>query len=349
MRFSPEKILPMVSACAAIAERSMKAKAIAVQGACELFGATDQETTLLTPGFDLAEDWVLVPASKLLAALKSIGSAEADWESLAESVVITAKGVRYSLPLMPKGDYPSLNALAGENPESRKSFSLQAAALIGAIETVAPCAASQAARYTMTGISLEHGKAVATDGKRLGVADFPIEGEGKFSAVIPGKLGPILRGLFGEAESVTLSIGTNKVHFFGPEAILSTAQIEGKFPDWPAIMPRIIAHKITTSTADLIEAIQRVSFMADALDKKVRLKLEPGQLTATAKTTDGEAFASMDFAWSDKPIEIALNAAYLLPMLKSIKTETFTFGINDAAKPIIIQAEGFQGLLMPMA
>ena len=57
----------------------------------------------------------------------------------------------------------------------------------------------------------------------------------------------------------------------------------------------------------------------------------------------------MDFAWSDKPIEIALNAAYLLPMLKSIKTETFTFGINDAAKPIIIQAEGFQGLLMPMA
>jgi len=349
MRFEPAKILPMVAACAAIAEKSMKAKVVAVQGSAELFGATDQETTLLTAGFDLTQDWVLVPASKLLSALKSIGSTEADWELLPESVVITAKGLRYSLPLMPKGDFPPLNALAGENPESRKSYLVQAAPLIEAVETVAPCAASQAARYTMTGISLEHGKAIATDGRRLAVADYPIEGEDKFSAVIPGKLGPILRSLFGEAESLTLSVGTNKVHFFGPEAILSTAQIEGKFPDWSAIMPRIIAHKITTSTADLVEAIQRVSFMADALDKKVRLKLEPGQLTATAKTTDGEAFASMDFAWDDKPIEIALNAAYLLPMLKSIKAEAFTLGINDPGKPIILQAEGFQGLLMPMS
>lgn len=350
MKFEPAKVLPMVAACAAIAEKSMKAKAIAVQGNAELFGATDQETTLLTAGFDLTQDWALVPASKLLSALKSIGSAEADWELLAESVVITAKGVRYSLPLCPKGDFPSLNALAGEFSGSQQSFRVQAASLIEAIETVAPCVATQSARYTMMGICLEHGKAIATDGRRLAVADYTIQDEGKFSAVIPGKLGPILRSLFGDTESVTLSITPNKCHFFGAGAMLSTSQIEGKYPDWSAIMPRIIAHKVTTSTADLIEAIQRVGFMADREEKRVNFTLGQGQLTLTAKTAvDGEAFASMDFPWDGEPMEISLNAAYLLPLLKGIKGEAFTLGINSPGKPIVLQGEGFQGLLMPMS
>jgi DNA polymerase-3 subunit beta len=149
---------------------------------------------------------------------------------------------------------------------------------------------------------------------------------------------------------MTLSIGTNMVHFFGSEAILSTRQIEGKYPDWSAIMPRIIAHKITTSTADLIEAIHRVGFMADREEKRVNFTLSQGQLTLTAKTPiDGEAFASMDFPWDGEPMEISLNAAYLLPLLKGIKGEAFTLGINSPGKPIVLQGEGFQGLIMPMA
>jgi hypothetical protein len=143
MKFEPAKILPMVAACAAIAQRSMKANAIAVQGKAELFGATDQESTLVSARFDVAQDWVLVPASKLLSALKSIGSAEADWELLPESVTITAKGVRYSLPIIPKGDFPSLDAIGAEDSESRKRYGVQAAPLIEAIETVAPCVATQ--------------------------------------------------------------------------------------------------------------------------------------------------------------------------------------------------------------
>jgi len=350
MRFEPAKILPMVAACAAIAERSMKAKAIAVQRACERFGATDGETTLVSARFDVADDWVLVPASKLLSALKSINSAEADWELLAESVVITAKGVRYSLPIMPKGDFPPLDAIGSEDPESRKRYGVQAAPLIEAIETVSPCVATQSAKYTMMGVCLELGQVVATDGRRLAVCKYPVEGVQAFSAVIPAKLGPILRGIFGDAEeTMTLSIGTNMVHFFGSEAILSTRQIEGKYPDWSAIMPRIIAHKVTTSTADLIEAIQRVGFMAGE-EKRVNFTLGQGQLTLTAKTPiDGEAFASMDFPWDGEPMEISLNAAYLLPLLKGIKGEAFTLGINSPGKPIVLQAEGFQGLLMPMS
>jgi DNA polymerase-3 subunit beta len=351
MKFEPAKILPMVAACAAIAQRSMKANAIAVQGKAELFGATDQESTLVSARFDVAQDWVLVPASKLLSALKSIGSAEADWELLPESVTITAKGVRYSLPIIPKGDFPSLDAIGAEDSESRKRYGVQAAPLIEAIETVAPCVATQSARYTMMGVCLELGQVVATDGRRLAVAKYPVEGVQAFSAVIPAKLGPILRGIFGDAEeTMTLSIGTNMVHFFGSEAILSTRQIEGKYPDWSAIMPRIISHKVTTSTADLIEAIQRVGFMADRQEKRVNFTLSQGQLTLTAKTPiDGEAFASMDFSWDGEPMEMSLNAAYLLPLLKGIKGEAFTLGINSPGKPIVLQGEGFQGLLMPMS
>jgi DNA polymerase III sliding clamp (beta) subunit (PCNA family) len=70
----------------------------------------------------------------------------------------------------------------------------------------------------------------------------------------------------------------------------------------------------------------------------------------TAKTPiDGEAFASMDFSWDGEPMEMSLNAAYLLPLLKGIKGEAFTLGINSPGKPIVLQGEGFQGLLMPMS
>lgn len=351
MKFKPSEILPLVSACAAIAERSIKleTKCIAVQGACERVAATDLETSLVSGGFDFSQDWVLVPAGKFAAALKSIGESEAEWELLPESVTIRAKGLRYSLPLMPKGDFPVLTAT---DPEPEYIASIEAEPFIAALEAVAPCCATESARYTMTGICIEEGKVVATDGRRLACCDFPIsEATDKFpTAVIPARVGHLLRQIFQPGQALLLHIGKNAVKFVGEGVAITTRQIEGKFPDYKAIMPRIIAHKVETNKADLVEAIRRVGFMVDTEAKKLALEFAKGSLTLSAHTQlGGDASASMDLPWDAEPMALNLDPRFLLSLLKGIEGESFVMGINSPGKPIIVTGERFQGLVMPMA
>ena len=80
--FNPSAALSMVSACAALAERNTNKEAlrgIAIQGTCERFAATDLETSLVSQEFRWDQEWILVPAGKLLGAIKALGDQEAEW------------------------------------------------------------------------------------------------------------------------------------------------------------------------------------------------------------------------------------------------------------------------------
>ena len=350
--FNPSAALSMVSACAALAERNTNKEAlrgIAVQGRCERFAATDLETSLVSADFRWDQEWILVPAGKLLGALKALGDQEAEWIVGEVALTIRAPSARFTLPLLPKGDYP--------HPEPGKGADvIQPAAtdLIEALEKVACCCATESARYTMTGIHLDKGKAIATDGRRLAVAEIAKEIPLREhpSAVIPSKILGTLKAVFGDRDKLTLAvvISPTAVDFIGGDVIVTTRQIEGRFPEYAAIMPKIIAHPVLAMSGAILEALRRVGFMVAKESSKIDLKFFPGTLTlATNNDEGGDASAQVDFDWKEKPLTMSVNPKFLTEILRGAGSGPITVGINGLSKPLVITAEGFQGLIMPMA
>jgi DNA polymerase-3 subunit beta len=351
MNFNPGKILPFAAACAALAERNTNKESlrgICVQGACKHLAATDLETSLISAQFCWEKGWVLVPAGKLLGALRAIGDREAQWIIEAETLIIKAPGSRFTLPLLPKGDYPILSPGKRENV-----IQPVAADLVEALEKVASCCATESARYTMTGIHMDGGKVIATDGKRLAVADIAkhIPLVDHPVATIPSKLVGILKAVFHDGENLTLAvaISTNTVDFIGGDFIVTTRQIEGRYPDYKAILPRIIAHQIETDPGPLLDALRRVGFMVARESFKIDLNFTLGTLTLTVKNeVGGDATAQVDFAWTDKPLTLSVNPKFLTELLRGAGSGPVTIGINTKDKPMVITAKGYTGLIMPL-
>lgn len=349
--FNPSAALSMVSACAALAERNTNKEAlrgIAIQGTCERFAATDLETSLISSHFAWEEGWILAPAAKLLGALKAIGDREAEWIVEAETLTIKAPGSRFTLPLLPKGDFPILEVGTGVT-----NIQPLAGPLIEALEKVASHCASESARYTMTGIHMEAGKLIATDGKRLAVAEIPqtVVWDASLNATIPGKLTGIIKAVFQHdpEQMIKVAIGPNTVDFIGTHATISTRQIEGRYPDYKAILPRIIAHQIEADPGPLVDALRRIGFMVGQ-DLRMNVEFAPGSLTfMTQQTFGGDATAQVDFAWTEKPLTMSVNPKYLTDLLRGAGAGPVTIGVNTKDKPLVITAEGFQGLIMPMA
>lgn len=350
--FNPSAALSMVSACAALAERNANKEAlrgIAIQGTCERFAATDLETSLISSHFAWEEGWILVPAAKLLGALKALGDQEAEWIVEAETLTIKAPGSRFILPLLPKGDFPILYIGKGVI-----NIQTLAGPLIEALEKVACCCATESARYTMTGIHMEAGKLVATDGKRLAVAEIPQTSvvDASLNATIPGKLAKIIKDVFRHdpEQAIKVVVAQNAVDFVGNDAIVTTRQIEGRYPDYSAILPRIIAHQVETDPAPILEALCQIKFMTTKEARRIGLEFAPGILTLIVQNEiGGDAATRVEFAWTEKPLTISIDFKFLKEILESAGEGPVTIGINTNDKPLVITADGFQGLIMPMA
>jgi DNA polymerase-3 subunit beta len=243
---------------------------------------------------------------------------------------------RFYLPVLPAGDFP---VMSSEGLSAR--MTADTSDLIRLIDKTRFAISTEETRYYLTGIYLhtvvEDGRptlrAVATDGRRLALADMPApEGASATPGVIvPRKTIQEARRLLEDAgETVDLLISAQKVRFEFGRAILTSKVIDGSFPDYTRVIPRENNRVLSADNALFASAVDRVSTISSEKSRSVKLSVEGGRVVLTVRNMEtGQAVEELEVDYDGDPFEIGFNARYLLDVTDQIGGETAEFRFTD--------------------
>lgn len=358
----------LLSACqlasAAIKARDVKPilrnfKAIAEDGRCTLM-ATDLEIGIRVDvqGLTIEEPGeAILPAARFLEILRECRVSELHIKADQDGCIVEGPGMYFEMPGEDPAQFSDWPTFTDE-----KYHEISAGTLREMIRRTLFAAADETARYSMTGALFELeddvARLVATDGRRLALTTGIATAHGGHTTkgqmpVVPTKAMTLLeRNLQDdEEEPVQICLRTNDAQFRTGRAVLYSRLVEGRFPDYRQVMPRKQAIHIPLQAAPFQTAVRQAAIMTDDEGKRVTFRFEPGKLTLEAQgATTGRSKVEMALEYDSKPMQVNLNPAYLIDMLKVLPPNSdLSLELIDAGAPVLFKCgPTYSYLVMPL-
>ena len=220
---------------------------------------------------------------------------------------------------------------------------------------------------TLTGIRVEvEGSTItlaATDRYRLAVREFtwsPATANLSAHALVPAKtLAETAKSLAGAAEvNISLAEGSEGLMGFeGAGRRTTTRLLDGEFPKYRSLLPSETLTTASVSTAELIEAVKRVSLVAER-NTPVRLAFGDGEVVLRAGTGDeAQATEAVGCQLDGDGLEIAFNPQYLQDGLAALDAPVTVMAFTQASRPAVLSGASeaqaqpsadYRYLLMPV-
>jgi DNA polymerase-3 subunit beta len=234
------------------------------------------------------------------------------------------------------------------------------------IQNVAFAASVDDSRPVLTGVLMnmdrKSASMIATDGFRLAIykVELPVT-LGKTQLIIPASALKEVVRIVGatKANKITLflpSSGSQVVLRCENVQIVSQL-IDGKFPDYQAILPKGYKTRAVVNTNDLLKACKQASIIAREGSNVVRFHLQPGpdqtgkvKLLAESDET-GTSEIEIGATVEGQGLEIAFNVKFLQDGLEAITAKNVVIEANAHNTPAVIRSTGEEEnlyVLMPM-
>ncbi len=205
----------------------------------------------------------------------------------------------------------------------------------------------------------------AADGYRLAVRTTEIEQHfaRPVEMVVPARaLSEIGRIIGDEDDVVTITLPTDRdiVLFHLKQTDVATQLLEGKFPDFSAIIPRSYVTSTVMYTSDLLAACKRAEIFArdSAYSATIFVKPssgpgEPGAVRIAGRSAErGDNEGLLDASVEGEALNISFNIRYLIDVLNVIDDDQIVFESNGPANPGVIRPkdrDDFVHVIMPMS
>ncbi len=264
-------------------------------------------------------------------------------------IEIQGNGPRFTLRPLAIDDFPTQDDIVVDGVE------VDGEAFCEAINQVTIAASGDGARPILTGVLFETSDAglrmVATDSYRLAKRDLPgfgLEGSG----LVPARGLRELPRTIG-APKVTAQLREREAVFSSERGVLRLRLIDGNFPKYQSLLPETYSNQIILDKEELLEALGRVTLVAED-HIPVRLKMLEGGVEVTVSRQDvgGEAeHLSGEYSGSDEEVAIAFNPRYLQDGVGAIVGDKVRIRVIDAFKPGVLDSGSdaeFLYLLMPV-
>jgi len=259
-----------------------------------------------------------------------------------------------------KSDFPVIK----ENPDSNY-IQIDADVFKDMIRRVIFSISNDENKYTLTGIFLEKVgdcvNLVATDGKRLSLVkkkrsdiginmseiNLPEEG-----ILIPKiVLTEILKYSF-KSKKLFVGFSKNQIFFMYDNINITSNFIEGKFPDYKRVIPGEREKYFIIEKCLLLNAIKRVSILADESYNQIKLSILKDKLIVSSKNKSlCEAIEEIPINYSGEDIDFAINYVYLIDILKTLDSSMIKIDFVNSFKAITIKGENeknYINLIMPL-
>jgi len=321
------------------------------------FTGTDLEVEMIarTQADDLVEGEVTIPARKLFDICRALpDGVRVKVEQNGERVAVSAGRSRFTLATLPASEFPVI-----DNIDLVERVTLPEATLKDLMGRTAFAMAHQDVRYYLNGLLLDLReqslRCVATDGHRLAMAETKLEGEvtARRQIIIPRKGVLELQGLFEAGDgTVDLEFGRNHLRLRRGGVTFTSKLIDGRFPDYEAVIPIGADKDVRVSREDLRSALQRAAILSNEKYRGVRLEIAPSQLRVVAHNAEQEEAVEEFSAQSNADnLQISFNVTYVLDALASLRGEQVELRLRDGNSSCLIadaEDDRARHVIMPM-
>ena len=328
-----------------------------VGGETVTFTGTDLEVEMVASANveEPRDGEVTIPARKLFDICRALpDGARVKIEQNGDRVSISAGRSRFTLATLPATEFPVI-----ENIDVVERVSLPEAVLKDLIGRTAFAMAHQDVRYYLNGLLLDLRdktlRCVATDGHRLALCETTLETEiaARRQIIIPRKGVLELQGLFEAGEGlVELELGRNHVRVRRGSVTFTSKLIDGRFPDYEAVIPIGADKDIRVGREDLRFALQRAAILSNEKYRGVKLEVNPGRLRIVAHNPEQEeAVEELEVTTSVSDLSVGFNVNYLMDALAALSGEEVMLSLRDAQSSCLLRKVGSEDtrhVVMPL-
>lgn len=284
---------------------------------------------------------VTVPARKLVDICKALPEgARINVQLNGEKLALHAGRSKFTLATLPAAEFPSSDASGDAD-----RISVPEARLRWLIEKTSFAMANQDVRHYLNGLLLEFRagmlRAVATDGHRLALAEIEasVDGDGR-SLILPRKgVTELSRMLADEDEPANLALGRNFLQVERRGLTLTSKLIDGRFPDYEAVIPMSQDKAMTLDRNDFIRSLQRAAILSNEKYRGVRIESNDGSIRIVAHNPQQEeATEEIEAEHNYDGLVVGFNVNYLLDALNSIDGERVHLSLKSADSSCLVTA-----------
>jgi DNA polymerase-3 subunit beta len=150
---------------------------------------------------------------------------------------------------------------------------------------------------------------------------------------------------------VAVQLGENQALIRGGPYVLSSALVEGHFPQYREVIPKDSDKRVELTTEEFESGVRRAALLTNEQSKGVRLSFDKGKLVLSSRAPEqGEATIQMGIEYEAEPMEIGFNPAFLSEALKVLEEPMVTLEMKDAGRPGVLRCgDAFLYVLMPVS
>ena len=291
--------------------------------------SSDLETTMrVTIHPDMAEEpgTIAIPAKILVETLKTFADIPVAFNINPDTLMIelSAGEGKYKLSGHKSDEYPRTPSL-----EDTTAISVESRLMWQAINKTLFATGNDELRLVLSGVFCELSPDdvtfVATDAHKLvKYRRIDMKSVDSASFILPKKPLNLLKNILSSQE-VPVTIEYNKTNaFFSFSNIhLICRLIDGKYPNYDAVIPKENPNKLTIDRLALLSSIRRVAIFANQSTHQIRFKVSGQELILSAEDIDfsNEAKERLNCSYNGEDMEIGFNSKFLMEMLSNIETE----------------------------
>ena len=320
--------------------------------------ASDLETTisveLLT---DKAEDpgIVAIPAKMLLDIMKTFPelpvTISVNMDNL--GIELFAGEGKYKLVGHRSDEFPQVPTL-----DNTQSVQLNGALLVNAFNKTLFATGNDELRPVMSGVLCEINKNeitfVATDAHKLvKYKRGDVKTGETASFILPKKPLSHLKNVMPDDDEVEVKLefnDSNAVMEF-EDITLICRLIDGKYPNYEAVIPTQNPFKLTVDRKNLLNALRRVAIFGSKSTHQVRFKISGKELILTAEDLDfsSEAKERLTCSYDGEDIEIGFNSRFMQEMLSTLDVDNVVVEMSAPNRAGILvpeESDGNEDILM---
>lgn len=303
---------------------------------------------------------ICLPADKLLDALRSLPEQSIEFTINEPTFEINIKynNGKYDFVGYPADEYTIPSPLSN----IKKEIQIEATTLNTAITQSLFAVANDELRPIMNGIHISTKKGIfqsaASDGQKLVRNTYKMENPiEEIEFVVPTKAAKLIKNLTNKVTtSIIVTYNEREAIFIIENDIFRCRLLEGKFPNYNAVIPQKNTNIAIIEREILLSTIKRVGVFSSVANGSIEMNFSGIGLDISGKDIDYSTSAkeTLFCAYSGKNLRIGFKCEYLRQILENITSKEITFLMDDYSQAAIIKPVGEDdktenlSLLVPM-
>jgi len=289
--------------------------------------ASDLETTMISEitTESSSNGQITIPSKILIDTLKTFSNQPLTFlvDEDTKGIEISSENGNYKLAGQDAKEFPKVPELT-----SSSSFLIPSTVLLNAINKTLFASGNDELRPVMSGVFCELSEEsitfVATDAHKLVKhTRSKISSNSNSSFILPKKPLSLLKNNIDNDSEINVEFNETNVRFLLDNITLICRLIDGKYPNYDAVIPKDNPNKLVINKDELLNSIKRVSIYASKTTHQIRLKIAGSQLQITSEDLDfaNKAEERLTCSYEGEDIEIGFNSRFVIDMLNNIGSE----------------------------